>query len=296
MVSPCVLCRYVVLHEVASRCGEPGKPELMSLARPDGSIDRRTALRAAGALVLGAVPVTGCGAGPAPGAPRSDAGSHVASAGAASPPGVPRSVAESGPPPGEVTHGPRDRPKVALTFHGQGSPAQVRALLDELERGGARVTVLAVGGWLQDQPAMARRILDGGHELGNHTQNHLDIAAMDPSRALAEITDCAAVLKRLTGSIGTWFRPSQTQHCTEMIRTQAGKAGYPTCLSYDLDSLDYTNPGADAIARTVGGRIRNGSIVSLHCGHSDTVAAIPRILDRLRQRGLRPVTMHNLMS
>lgn len=264
------------------------------VARHGDSIDRRTALRAAAALALGAVPVAGCGAGPAPDVTATEAASDVASAGTATPSGVPRGG--SGPLPAEVTHGPRDRPKVALTFHGQGNPAQVRALLEELERGGARVTVLAVGGWLQDQPAMARRILDGGHELGNHTQNHLAIASMDPSRALAEITDCAAVLKRLTGSIGTWFRPSQTQHCTEMIRAQAAKAGYPTCLSYDLDSLDYTDPGADAIVRTVGGRIRNGSIVSLHCGHSDTVAAIPRILDRLRQRGLRPVTMRNLMS
>jgi peptidoglycan/xylan/chitin deacetylase (PgdA/CDA1 family) len=198
--------------------------------------------------------------------------------------------------PAEVTHGPRDRPKVALTFHGQGEPAQVRALLDELEKGGARVTVLAVGSWLQAQPAMARRILDGGHELGNHTQNHAAIASMDATHAFAEINSCAQELKKLTGSIGTWFRPSQTQYSTETIRAQATRVGYPTCLSYDLDSLDYTDPAAPAVVTTVTKGIQNGSIVSLHFGHAVTVAAIPQVLDRLRQRGLTPVTMTELVS
>jgi peptidoglycan/xylan/chitin deacetylase (PgdA/CDA1 family) len=195
-----------------------------------------------------------------------------------------------------VTHGPRDRPRVALTFHGQGPAAQAKALLDELEKGGARVTVLAVGSWLQAEPAMARRILDGGHELGNHTQNHLSIAGLDAKHAYAEISACAQVLEKLTGSIGTWFRPSGTQYSTQTIRAQAAGVGYPTCLSYDLDSLDYTDPAAPAVVSTVSGGIQNGSIVSLHFGHATTVAAMPEILDRLRQRGLTPVTMTELVS
>src|SRR5689334_11280382 len=71
--------------------------------------------------------------------------------------------------PDEVRHGPRDRPQLALTFHGQGDPALVTALLDELRRGHAPVTVLAVGTWLTANRDLGRRILADGHELGNHT-------------------------------------------------------------------------------------------------------------------------------
>jgi peptidoglycan/xylan/chitin deacetylase (PgdA/CDA1 family) len=202
----------------------------------------------------------------------------------------------SGPSPPEVVNGPRDRPNVALTFHGQGDPAQIGLLLDELERGDARVTVLAVGSWLDAAPAMARRVLDGGHELGNHTQNHVAVSNLPADRAFAEIDACAARLKRLTGSIGSWFRPSQTQHATPTVRAQAAKVGYPTCLSYDLDSLDSTDPGAAAVARTTLAGVRNGSIVSLHFGHAGTVTAMPEILDGLRQRGLRAVTMTELVT
>ncbi|MFJ4874484.1 polysaccharide deacetylase family protein [Streptomyces sp. NPDC088745] len=198
--------------------------------------------------------------------------------------------------PAQIEHGPRDRPAVALTFHGQGDPAIARTLLAQAERAGARVTVLAVGSWLDEHPAMARRILDGGHDLGNHTQRHLTVSDMPDAEALREITDCARRLRRLTGSIGTWFRPSRTQYATARVQRLAARAGYPHVLSYDVDSLDFTSPGATAVTRKVAGEIRNGSVVSLHFGYADTVAALPALLDDLHRRGLRAVTTTELLT
>jgi peptidoglycan/xylan/chitin deacetylase (PgdA/CDA1 family) len=267
-----------------------------------GSLDRRDALRIGAALAI-AAPLAACSdnTGEWRGAPAGATGTRTASPApdqAAGQPSAGQSEAAPtlGPLPPEVTQGPTDRDAVALTFHGQGDVAQAQALLKELENGGARVTVLAVGSWLAAQPAMAKRILDGGHELGNHTQNHADIAKMDTAAAFAEINTCAQLLNRLTGSIGTWFRPSQTQFSTPTIRAQAARVGYRTCLSYDLDSLDYTDPGAAAIVKNVATAVQKGSIVSLHFGHAGTVTAIPQILEMLNGRGLRAVTMTQLMS
>ena len=185
---------------------------------------------------------------------------------------------------------------MALTFHGQGDPLLAGRVLAALEAQGARATVMAVGSWLAGQPALAHRILAGGHELGNHTQNHVAIAQLDPAHARAEIQRCADVLRALTGSIGTWFRPSQTQHANATIQAQAAEVGYPTCLSYDVDSLDYTDPGPAAVTATTLAAVRNGSIVSLHLGHPGTLTALPGILDGLHARGLTAVTMTELMS
>jgi len=170
------------------------------------------------------------------------------------------------------------------------------ALLAEAERARARVTVLAVGTWLVQYPQMAERVLRGGHDLGNHTMHHLDISAMDAPGAYMEIAGCAQRLRSLTGSIGRWFRPSQTRYSTPLIEREAGRAGYQTCVSYDVDSLDYTDPGPDAIVSTVLGSTRPGSIVSLHLGHSGTVIALPAIVRGLARRGLRPVTLTDLFS
>ncbi|MFD3943478.1 polysaccharide deacetylase family protein [Streptomyces sp. NPDC058579] len=198
--------------------------------------------------------------------------------------------------PVEIASGPRDRPRVALTFHGQGDPALARAVLAEAEKGGARVTVLAVGEWLDSYPDVARRVLDGGHDLGNHTQRHLDVNAMTEDEAHAEIAACATRLRRLTGSIGTWFRPSRTQHAGAAVQRAAGRAGYPHVLSYDVDSLDHTSPGAPAVVRNVTARVRPGSVVSLHFGYADTLAALPPLLADLDRRGLRAVTTTELLT
>ncbi|MEU0944451.1 polysaccharide deacetylase family protein [Streptomyces canus] len=198
--------------------------------------------------------------------------------------------------PAQLTHGPRDRPRVALTFHGGGDPATARALLTEAEKHGARVTVLAVGTWLDAHPDLARRIRDGGHDLGNHTLRHLDINAMSEAEARAEIAGCAERLKRLTGSVGSWFRPSRTPTASPLVTRLAQEAGYPHVLSYDVDSLDFTSPGAAAVARKVLAEIREGSVVSLHFGYADTVAALPVVLEELDRRGLAAVTTTELFS
>ncbi|MGW6568721.1 polysaccharide deacetylase family protein [Streptomyces sp. NPDC054975] len=243
--------------------------------------DRRGVLRAGAAALAGAL-TTACGAEnpaerPAP-APAAPAPRRF--------PGLPA----------EITGGPRDRPRVALTFHGQGDPGLARAVLAEAEKGGARVTVLAVGEWLDAHPGLARRVLDGGHDLGNHTQRHLDVNAMTEDEARAEIAACATRLRRLTGSIGTWFRPSRSRHATETVRRAALRVGYPHVLSYDVDSLDHTSPGGPAVVRNVTGQVRAGSVVSLHFGYADTLAALPPLLADLDRRGLRAVTTTELLT
>ena len=260
------------------------------------TIERREFLLLAGAAVTGAG-LAGC--------TSTQSGTHTSSASASgspsqSPAATPSPASPSsdtamrlGP---QVVHGSRHRSEVALTFHGQGPVSMADALLAEAERAGAQVTVLAVGTWLGQYPQIAERILRGGHDLGNHTMHHLDITAMDAPGAYAEIAGCAQRLRALTGSIGRWFRPSQTRYATPLIEREARKAGYQTCVSYDVDSLDYTDPGPDAIVSTVLGSARPGSIVSLHLGHSGTVAALPAVLRGLASRGLRPVTLTGLLS
>lgn len=277
-------------------------------------IDRRRALRtAAGAAVAGAL-ATSCADGGGPARPPADRAApdralpgRTASPGPGTGPGTPVARPAGRPPaapaprrypgrPDQITHGPGDRDRVALTFHGGGDPATADAVLAEAERAGARITVLAVGEWLDAHPRLARRILDGGHDLGNHTMRHLAVNELPEAEAFTEITACADRLRRLTGSIGTWFRASRTRTATPLVVRLARRAGYPHVLSYDLDSLDSTSPGAPAVTRAVAERIRPGSVVSLHFGYADTVAALPALLDDLHRRGLRAVTTTELLS
>jgi peptidoglycan/xylan/chitin deacetylase (PgdA/CDA1 family) len=72
----------------------------------------------------------------------------------------------------EIAHGPRDRPAVALTFHGAGDVGLARQILQIANGRGARITVMVVGTWLSDNPGIAAEVVAGGHQLGNHTWSH----------------------------------------------------------------------------------------------------------------------------
>jgi peptidoglycan/xylan/chitin deacetylase (PgdA/CDA1 family) len=254
---------------------------------------RRTVLRAFAPVPL--LAAGGCGASGSSSADASAASATASStrgpSRSASPAADARSVALPQP---EVSQAPAVADAVALTFHGDGSPELAQALLGEAEKADARLTVLAVGQWLAQYPQMAERVLKGGHELGNHTENHLDIDAMSESQAYDEIERCAQRLEQLTGSRGRWFRQSQAQHASNSVRAAATRAGYGTLLSYDLDPLDYTDPGTTTIERNVLNKIHGGDVVSMHLGHPETVTALPVILAGLAKRGLRAVTASEL--
>lgn len=265
-------------------------------------VDRRSLIKGVAGAVAG-VAAAGCGAGD--GASRGGGKAAVDPTVSGTPDPVrsaaaprPGASARPGPAalPAEVVRADTGRPEVALTFHGQGDPGGVERLLAVVERARVAVTVLAVGTWLGQYPAMAGRVLAGGHELGNHSENHLDMLAMDAETAYREIAACADRLTALTGSRGRWFRPSQTQYANAVVKAQAARAGYPTCLAYSLDSRDHTEPGPAAVVRNVLDRVGPGDVVSLHFGHEGTTVALPAILDGLTSRGLRPVTASVLFT
>lgn len=262
---------------------------------------RRTLLGTGAAGLVGGL--AGCAAadlpGPAetPAAPGPGAGS-APGPGSSSAPG-PGSNTATGTPAGgpavELVHATSGRPEVALTFHGAGDPELARRVLQTLADANAAVTVLAVGTWLQTHPDVVRTVTGLGHELGNHTWSHRTMSRLSETEQRAEIERCRDRIAALTGGPGAFFRQSAARRATPLQLRLAGAAGYPRVLSYDVDSLDYTDPARQTVRRRVAAAAA-GSVVSLHLGHPVTLAALPEVLADLRDRGLRPVTATRLFT
>jgi peptidoglycan/xylan/chitin deacetylase (PgdA/CDA1 family) len=240
-------------------------------------------------------------------APATEAPRRSSTASTDAPPPAPSAAASSAPvaaapssgagrPALFVPHGPRTQRAVALTFHASGDAALVSRLLDVLQEAGTPVTVFVVGQWLAAQPALGARLQRLGFELGNHTQTHQAMGSLAAPSVAAEISECAETLRTQTGSISSWFRPSGIAVPTPVILEQAGRAGYPVSVGYDVDSLDFTDPGAAAVVANVRRAVQPGSIVSLHFGHRATIDAMPAILQHLDDHGLEPVTIGRLLA
>jgi peptidoglycan/xylan/chitin deacetylase (PgdA/CDA1 family) len=195
-----------------------------------------------------------------------------------------------------VPHGPSTATGVALTFHTAGDTAITHAILDQAARLNAKLTFFVVGTWLAANPDMAAAIQNGGHELGNHTWSHINLPHLAPDAMYAEISKCGDALRTATGSIGKWFRPSQTDVPSAAILDQAGRAGYATSVGYDVDPLDYQDPGSSLIVSRTRAKVRAGSIVSLHTLYQGTADAFTGIVSAVRAKGLEPVTVSALLG
>jgi peptidoglycan/xylan/chitin deacetylase (PgdA/CDA1 family) len=190
--------------------------------------------------------------------------------------------------------------RVALTFHMNGDLGLVTQLLDVFTAHRTTITAFVVGNWLEANPSFGRQLVDAGHEVANHTYTHPSFVSLSHDEMYVEIMKCRDVLVRTTGTPGVFFRPSGTDDGTAAppppVLSVSAEAGYATVLGFDVDPLDYEDPGADAVTQRTLAAVEPGSIVSMHFGHAGTVAAMPAILDGLAQRGLAPVTASKLLA
>jgi len=266
-------------------------------------ISRRAFLEAGALAALGAV-VAACGGDDgrassattaAPTAPPTAPSSSPAT----SPPTTPPATAATGPAK-FVDAGPTTKARVALTFHTDGDLALAQQYLDVLAQHDVHVTCFIVGKWLDANPTWATKLTAAGHELANHTYNHLTFDQLPAAQMTDEIVRCRDLLVRLTGKPGKYFRPSGTDDGTTTppaaVLQAAGGAGYGTVLGFDVDPLDYSDPGAAAVTQRTLAAVKAGSVVSLHFNHAGTLAALPGILDGLAQKNLTPVTASELLA
>jgi peptidoglycan/xylan/chitin deacetylase (PgdA/CDA1 family) len=187
--------------------------------------------------------------------------------------------------------GPSRTPKaVALTFD-DGPSVFTPRILATLRRLHARATFFVVGRLAKVAPRLVKREIAAGMEIGSHSYSHPYRPPFDrqPHRVIRrEITWTRGVLHHI-GRDPTLFRPPGGTFSPYVIET-AGSYGERVVL-WSVDPTDW-KPGSTAkqIARRVLRAVKPGSIVILHDGGGDrsaTVAALPRIIRGIRQRGLR---------
>lgn len=209
-----------------------------------------------------------------------------ASSGAAGP-GTPAAPAASGTAAGSVDCAAT--PCVALTFDDGPGPHTAR-LLDLLAARKAPATFFLLGQNVARQPGLVRRMAAEGHEIGNHTWDHQQLTKLGRTGQREEVERAAAAIAA-AGATPTVFRPPYGSRNA----TTDAVAGAPVIL-WDVDTLDWKTRDTDATVAAALRDTRRGSIVLMHDIHAPTVAAVPRIIDGLRERGYTLVTVSQLLG
>jgi peptidoglycan/xylan/chitin deacetylase (PgdA/CDA1 family) len=184
----------------------------------------------------------------------------------------------------------------ALTFddgpHPQGTPA----ILEILAAAGVRATFFLVGEQIRRNPALAGEIVGAGHEIGLHCDRHRNLLRLAPWQVRADIARAQDTIETAAGRAIGLYRPPYGALSATALRL-ARAHGWRTLLwsHWGRDWQARATPASIAARVTAGAG--EGSVLLLHDADDysapdswrRTVAALPRVLDTLSQRGLQPV-------
>jgi len=191
--------------------------------------------------------------------------------------------------------GPRHR-DVALTFD-DGPSQYTPEILRVLRRMRAVATFFVIGRWARAFPQLVAAEVRAGCEVGDHTESHPPLGLLSTSAQTAEIAQAAQAIHEAGAPYPVLLRPPYGSF--DQTTLQILHARRILMVLWSADTKDYTRPGVREIvyAGISGGQ--PGAIILMHDGGGDrteTVAALPRIITHLRQRGFRLVTVSQLIA
>ncbi len=196
-----------------------------------------------------------------------------------------------------VVHIKTEERVLALTFDDGPHPRYTARILEVLARYEVKATFFMVGVNVERYPAAARAVAEAGHEIGNHTYHHAQLAGMSEGEIRDEVEACTRRILDTTGVAPVLFRAPTGARGETIFRVLDGM-GYQQIL-WNIDTLDWQGRGSGDIAAAVVKRVTGGDIILCHdyvSGRLRVDAALDRLLPTLLARGYRFVTVTELMT
>ncbi|WP_155522748.1 polysaccharide deacetylase family protein [Salisediminibacterium selenitireducens] len=182
---------------------------------------------------------------------------------------------------------------VALTFDDGPHPSVTSKVLNHLDNFDAKATFFVLGSQAAYYPDLVRHTAAAGHEISNHTMNHIDLSNSSPEQIRSEITQAEEIIKEATDQPIRLFRPPYGAR-NDSVDQIIAEEGYTSVL-WSVDSLDWKSRDSQAIYDKVMSNTESGSIILLHDIHEATAEALPMILESLTEQGYEMITVSEFM-
>jgi peptidoglycan-N-acetylglucosamine deacetylase len=175
---------------------------------------------------------------------------------------------------------------VALTFDDGPHPLHTPRVLDVLERHHVKATFFMMGRNVERYPAVAREVLDRGHEIGNHSYSHPKLVLMSPRRVREEIERTDQLLRSIGVTGDIYFRPPHAAKFVVLpyVLVQMKKLS----VLGDVDPEEWKRRPAAVMTESILRQVRPGSIIGLHDPlGSETLRTLEDSITALAAQGYR---------
>src|SRR5437763_3856782 len=188
-----------------------------------------------------------------------------------------------------------DGPYIALTFDDGPSEKLTPRLLDLLAQHHIHATFFVIGENIAQHPEIVQRAAREGHEIGNHSWSHPNFAKMSDDAVRSQIKRTEEAISSAIGSRPILLRPPYGSVTMRQKHFIHDDLGYEIIL-WDVDPLDWKEPGPNIVSSRILKETRPGSIVLSHDIHAQTIQAMPATLSELEAKGFKFVTVSELLK
>lgn len=186
-----------------------------------------------------------------------------------------------------------DEKKVAISFDAAWGNEQTDHLLNILDEYNVKSTFFLVGQWVDNFPDSVKEIARRGHDVGNHSNTHPYMTKLGESKLNEEIQECNKKVEALIGKTPTLFRAPYGDYNNAVVKAVKGNNMY--CMQWDVDSLDWKDPSPQQIVDNIMKKIKNGSIVLMHNGATNTPEALPKVIEAIQAEGYEIVPISEIL-
>lgn len=199
-----------------------------------------------------------------------------------------------------LLRGSASKREVALTFDDAPDDCFTPQILDILKQEGVRATFFVVGNRVEAHREIVQRMVKEGHILGNHSYNHPNFPTLSDADFRDQVIKTDELIRSITGYKPTFIRPPYGSIREAQILWLASE--HKKIINWDVDSLDWKGLSAEQVKTNILAQVHPGSIVLQHAGGgigedlSGTVHALPEIIKKLRDDGVKLVTIPELLD
>ena len=173
------------------------------------------------------------------------------------------------------------RKLISLTFDDGPNPEVTEKLLAVLDKHQVKATFFMMGGFVEKYPEIARKVRDAGHQIGNHTYTHPDMAKESDEGVKKQIQYAQEAIQEATGVTPTLYRlpfGSGGKRVVDLLQPM-------TSIVWNVDSEDWKSHDKDMIIEQVLSHLQPKSVILMHDTHISTVEAIDVLIPIFKEKG-----------